>query len=45
MVDFAIMKANKPIATPNLYFISPSKKADFWPKIITKNYTFSSSIF
>ena len=23
MVDFAIMKVNKPIATPNFYFISP----------------------
>ena len=51
MVDFAIMKANKPIATPNFHVISPfiwqrsPEGQFFWTKIITKNYTFSSSIF
>ena len=51
MVDFAIIKAKKPTATPNFH-LSPfvwqqheSKKPVCLPKIITKNYTFSWSIF
>jgi len=45
------MKAHKPTATPNFQFISSfvwqrsPESQFFWPKIITKNYTFSSSIF
>lgn len=50
MADIAIMKLCKPTTTPNFYFTlsfvwQQSPRASFAPKIIIKNYTFSSSIF